>query len=221
MTCDFQGTQVPLSDRRLPAYVPYPVGPLPPLGSLSDSLAPWLKKGFEAARDRGSSLGRLEAMGLLLRLWMPRPDERRALWVAMRRREPTPTVEFVRSWLSSVEDAALDNAETSAESMVSYLREDLFALVDLLPTDRENAGLLANQLIRERDGLSSIATILAVGNRTRLKTALRPLDRACEMSLASIADVCNPETLPDEWRAAVYWQEPDAWWNFRKELIYG
>ena len=160
-----------------------------------------------AATGRGPAL----AVGLVLRLGRPSSAARPAELERMRSgQEPTTRV-WARAWASGVNSEQL-------EVLRSQLRESASSLLQTL--DRVSADptgelddLSALDLVTDRDDLESGRALLHLtGGAEHLTVVLEAVDRRALELGAALADALPTDALDPDWRDAVSWQEPRAWW---------
>lgn len=150
------------------------------------------------------------AVGLVMRLWTPAPEDRGAELGRLRRGQPT-VGSVLGAWVRARPGEALEGILSEALGRAEGLREDLEDLDGLAAEDPELAGRCAHRLLLDRDDLASVLRVLrGVGRADLLETALAELDEVGVASLSVLGDVVPAEPGPR--LSAVTWMEPDAWW---------
>ncbi len=193
-------SDVPLT---LPPYDPTPLAPL--------GLEPWLltRAAARAARDdRGPAV----AVGLVLRLGRPAPDRRRAEIDRLRRGEEASTRAWARIWLARVAPPQRIELEARLRETANRLLAALDRLGDDVLGELDEDEVVS--LVEDRDDIESGRRLLELdeGGATLLVATLRAVDRRALEVGAALADGFPEDEVDLEWRDAVAWQEPEAWW---------
>lgn len=179
------------------------------------STAPWLLERARGLHGSAALFDRVAAAGLLARMASaaaPRP--RQALEAMLSGSESAAA--RVTRWARGLDAAALDAVEHLLLEEAADLGDAIAALAEIVADAPGEAHEAAETLCTRRDDLESVALVLgAAGRSSSARSALATVDRRAHVHLTSF-DLAG--AIPDsELLAAVWWQQPDAWWGWEGE----
>lgn len=196
---------------------------LPTLATLLEGLGcePWLRAAYENKRSAASLLERVDALGLVARLWRPSNAADRGRlheWIVDGR---GTSVRRVADWLSAsgastavagVIDCGLSSSEALADR-VARLRQLARELDDQVMTD------VIDAMRVDRDELESLRVVLHLltAGDEAVTASLYAID-AGALAQRTLLEHLGATTRNRERLAAVADQDPDAWWGVEGAL---
>lgn len=165
---------------------------------------PWLRERAEALAATPTLVDRAAAVGVLVRLWEPLPDDREAIFAGEAVDPSVPAT----AWIRALGDSRAALVHLSIQRAAT-LREafDTLPGLDVDPSDGD-----VIELLLERDVLESVRVILSfAGEGLSLARALVLTDEIAATAWSAIApsDRLRNEPL----LRAVFRCEPDAFWG--------
>ncbi len=203
---------------------PAPSGRTPALGELPQprfadldgaAVPDWLLDRARRLAPQRSD-GAAEAVGLILRLGLPKSTAARARDVAeLRAGRASARVGWASAWLASVQASDLVALGHMVRGQSLEAVRSLDALSDAMGERPDDAAAMAADVLLARDRLESLTQLLELHrSASGLRPLLRALDRRCiEVGAALGAALSGSDALDEDWLGTVSWQEPEAWWG--------
>lgn len=205
-----RGGEAPFALPPLPPRSTLALPPFDPAALCELGLPPWLldrARRLADAEPRGPAL----AVGLVLRLGRPSRTARRAELDRLRAGQEPTTRSWARKWLDAANQGVRAELEASVRESASALLETLERVGQDPVGELDRA--VALDLVGTRDELESGRRLLALAKEdAHLDAVLEAVDRRALELGAALADALDVDGLDPDWRDAVSWQEPEAWW---------
>lgn len=173
--------------------------------------ADWIQAEATFLESSPSYMDRIAAVGLAVRLWTPTGSNAHVAAQRLLTGTPSPT-DRAAAWARTLPQETLEEIERAALCEANGLVEDANTLVRTLLRHPLMFRDAVRQLVRRRDDLESILTVLELGGGGGvLRAALFDTDEeVTEHALVFAAT----EAFDDDLRlCAVAWNEPSAWWG--------